>query len=118
MRFVTKSKEHPEDIEKAKVVSYDIFIPQYLLSLLIVVCSHGLVVRSWDRSCVRSGRPLSASNSSLSSTSVESGLSFYSNTKIISDAEMSKLENAKVADIWDGRIESLLHVSIIMYISA
>lgn len=31
---------------------------------------------------------------------------------------MSKLENAKVADIWDGRIESLLHVSIIMYISA
>ena len=31
---------------------------------------------------------------------------------------MSKLENAKVADIWDGRIESLLHVSIILYISA
>lgn len=117
MRFVTKSKEHPEDIEKAKVVSYDIFIPQYLLSLFIVMCSHELVARLWDRSCVRSGRPLSANNSSLCSTSVESGLSFYSHSKIISDAEMNKLENAKVADIWDGRIESLLHVSIILSIS-
>ena len=30
--------------------------------------------------------------------------------QIISDEEMNKLEGAKTAAIWDGRIESLLHV--------
>lgn len=33
MRFVTKSKEDPNDTKKASVVKYDIFIPQYLRSL-------------------------------------------------------------------------------------
>ena len=33
MRFVTKSKENPNDTKKASVVKYDIFIPQYLRSL-------------------------------------------------------------------------------------
>ena len=32
MRFVTKSKEDPNDTKKASIVKYDIFIPQYLRS--------------------------------------------------------------------------------------
>ena len=46
MRFVTKSKEDPNDTKKANIVKYDIFIPQYLRSLgtkLNVMCSGSVV---------------------------------------------------------------------------
>ncbi|KAK8830616.1 hypothetical protein WA577_004345 [Blastocystis sp. JDR] len=90
MRFVTKSKEDPNDTKKASVVKYDIFIPQYLRSGSVV----GPIMRKKWTQFVSHQLIL-----------------LFNKSGIISDKEMNKLEGAKTAAIWDGRIESLLHAN-------
>ena len=46
MKFVAKSKESPDDIKKARVVRFDIFIPPSLTKLcfvLFIICRNTMV---------------------------------------------------------------------------
>ncbi|KAK8793638.1 hypothetical protein WA171_002771 [Blastocystis sp. BT1] len=87
MKFVAKSKEYPDDVKKARVVRFDIYIPPSLTKNTMV----GPILRKRWTEFVSSKLMVLLNRSG-----------------IISDEEMKRMEKAPVAAVWDGRIESLL----------
>ena len=110
MKFVAKSMEEPDNVKKSRVVTFNIFIPPYLLSFLLLMY---IIYRSNMSGPILKKKWKDFVSNKMIHLFHVCGVYFFflkNNNQIISDDEMKRMSESQLSSLWDGRIESLLTV--------